>query len=58
MFPSVLRLVIAAASVWRFALIQAKKYMAFEIAVVSHTQILGGLMAGCIAEQICHAQRQ
>ena len=58
MLPSVLRLVIAAASVWRFALVQAKKYVAFEIAVVSHVLILGGLMASGVAEQICHSQRQ
>jgi len=36
MLPSILRLVIAAARVWRIALVQAKKYMVFEIAVVSH----------------------
>jgi hypothetical protein len=35
-------LVIAAARVWRIALVQAKKYMVFEIAVVSHVQILEG----------------
>ena len=58
MLPSVLRLMIAAACVWRIALVQAKKYMVFEIAVVSHTQILGGLMARLVAEQISHSPGQ
>jgi hypothetical protein len=42
-------LVVAAASVGRLTLVQTKKYVVLEIAVVSHMAILGGLLTRGVA---------